>query len=1047
MYRILSLVLLCIVIPIKAQLLDWAPEINYRSADNKLYWKNKKPYEGYWQQDVHYQIQAKLNDSAEFISGKMRLVYYNNSPDVLKEAYFHLYQNAVQPGSLVDELYNKNKVEHEFGQYESQNLGTRINTCKVNGKDVKFTVDYTVMKMQLPQPLPPGDSCVFEMNFETFFDRGSIRRRMKVYDHHGYKHFNGVHWYPRICVYDRKFTWETAQHMEHEFYGDFGVYDVELQLPEEYVTEATGILQNPEEVYPGDLRQKLDLSNFAGKPIDSQPSVITPKSGKYKSWKYHAENVHDFAWTSDPTYRIGEVEWKGIKCIALAQENNAGGWQPTAKFLAGVVATYSNDFGMYEYPKMVAADAADGMEYPMLTLDGGNFPGHRGLIAHEVGHNWFFGMLGSNETYRASLDEGFTQFLTAWSMKKLTGQNQRPSDVEYGTVYAGYLRDAIDGNDPSLNTHSDDFNNAIAHGGGYGHVYYKTATMLYNLEYVLGDSVFQNAMKHYVRKWKICHPYTEDFRNSITEYVKTDLNWFFDQWLETTKHVDYKIKRVSNKIGKNTIHIQRKGDMIMPVELLLTYEDGSKLEVVIPVSHYVKPGKAMAPLWTGWGTLRPDYKLELNNSIKLKNVQIDTSGRLADINRVNNTWKNRIKLRFDKENGPGNDIRGAYNLYARPDIWYSYMDGTRSGLKLSGDYAGRKHVFNAYAWAQTGGRLTKARNFAYWFDYRHQLRGKGEIVAGSRLISNVFIQNLGWEKQVAHGGRFSISFKSMKYEDPGYFYQKPQTGAALNAGYLPSQKIWSTGFNNTLNIGFKKNYAAWKHNGNWNLQLRSSLPWGDASYGYARFTWLNNVNLNKAVFKTRIFAQSGAGNNAPAESMIYAAGANPEEIQDNKIVRDWAAYTIGNQALNQQLGLGGGLNLRGFAGYSIPHLAGDTVRTFYRGNHGAAINAELDFTRILGRFSSFGMFSTELYLFGDAGIMAFDRNKSLYNSGILADAGAGIVLNVGSWYKLVPAKQRPAMRAVKPFSIRADFPLFVSAVPEGDENFKFRWTLSINRAF
>ena len=126
-----------------------------------------------------------------------------------------------------------------------------------------------------------------------------------------------------------------------------------------------------------------------------------------------ANNVHDFAFTTDPTYRISEVEWNGIKCIALAQEQNAHAWQPTAKFVANVVKTYSQDFGMYAYPKMVAADARDGMEYPMLTLDGGNWPGHQYVIAHEVGHNWFFGMVGNNETYRACLDEGFTQFLTA----------------------------------------------------------------------------------------------------------------------------------------------------------------------------------------------------------------------------------------------------------------------------------------------------------------------------------------------------------------------------------------------------------------------------------------------------------------------------------------------------------------------------------------------------------------------------------------------------------------------------------------------------------
>ena len=364
---------------------------------------------------------------------------------------------------------------------------------------------------------------------------------MKVYDHHGYKHFNGVHWYPRICVYDRKFTWETDQHVEKEFYGDYGFFNISLTLPNHYVVEATGTLVNKDDVLPAALRKQLDIANFKDKPIGSQPSVITEPNGSFKTWNFQAVNVHDFAWTADPTYRIGETTWNGIQCVAIAQENNAAGWQQTAQFTAKVIATYSRDFGMYNYPKIVCADAADGMEYPMITLDGGYYPSHQGLIAHEVGHNWFFCMVGSNETYRAALDEGFTQFLTAWCMRKLTKESQ----PELKRAFAGYMEDAIDGTDEVLETHSNDFHSATGHGGGYKHVYYKTASMLYNLQYYLGDSVFLQAMKNYVEQWKFCHPYIEDFRNSIIQSAQTDLNTFFDKWFQTNKSADYSIKRIT----------------------------------------------------------------------------------------------------------------------------------------------------------------------------------------------------------------------------------------------------------------------------------------------------------------------------------------------------------------------------------------------------------------------------------------------------------------------------------------------------------------------
>ncbi|MEY4003500.1 MAG: aminopeptidase, partial [Bacteroidota bacterium] len=146
---VLASCLLMAINGLSAQLLPWAKGNTYRSADNPLYWKNKKPYEGYWQQDVYYQIKADLNDVDETITGTLRLVYYNNSPHALSEAYFHLYQNAVQPGSLVDELYNKNKTPHIFGPYEKEKKGTEVFSVLVNGAAVDFNIDYTVLKTAL----------------------------------------------------------------------------------------------------------------------------------------------------------------------------------------------------------------------------------------------------------------------------------------------------------------------------------------------------------------------------------------------------------------------------------------------------------------------------------------------------------------------------------------------------------------------------------------------------------------------------------------------------------------------------------------------------------------------------------------------------------------------------------------------------------------------------------------------------------------------------------------------------------------------------------
>ncbi|MEZ4917421.1 MAG: hypothetical protein R2836_10615, partial [Chitinophagales bacterium] len=399
-----------------------APPNTFQSTENPYYWRNKKPYTDYWQQDVYYKIHATINEETDIIIGNEQLVYWNNSPDTLFEVYFHLYQNAFQPGSYYDNLYHNNGQIAKYGKYESAGLGTTIDDIKIDGATVKTTLDNTILIVHLNEPILPQSSVKFDINFKTYYDNGSVRRRMKFFETFGQKQYNGCHWYPRIAVYDKKFGWTTDQHLGREFYGDFGTYDVTLNFASNYIVAATGKLQNENEVLPKELREKIDIKNFKNKPWNATPSVIIPyKKGERKEWHFYAENIHDFAFTASPHYRIGEAYYipegtnDTITAYSFAQESHASGWQNAAEYTAKVLQVYSEDIGMYGYHKMIVADARDGMEYPMLTLDGGSDPGYRGLLAHEVGHNWFYGMVNNNETYRAFMDEGFTQFLTAWA--------------------------------------------------------------------------------------------------------------------------------------------------------------------------------------------------------------------------------------------------------------------------------------------------------------------------------------------------------------------------------------------------------------------------------------------------------------------------------------------------------------------------------------------------------------------------------------------------------------------------------------------------------
>ena len=218
--------------------------VDYRSSTNPLYWKNRKPFEGYWQQDVHYNIKADVNDSSDILTGSEELTYWNNSPYDISHVYFHLYNNAQNKNSYAADLYKNNDYNLKFGKYRSQNLGTTVDKIQINGEDLKTELDNTILKVYLNKPLKSGESVTFNLAFKTYFDKEAIRNRMKLFNSFGKKHYDIVHWYPRVAVIDRKFAWTTDQHMDHEFYGDFGSYHVEMTLPNDYVADGTGVLIN-----------------------------------------------------------------------------------------------------------------------------------------------------------------------------------------------------------------------------------------------------------------------------------------------------------------------------------------------------------------------------------------------------------------------------------------------------------------------------------------------------------------------------------------------------------------------------------------------------------------------------------------------------------------------------------------------------------------------------------------------------------------------------------------------------------------------------------
>ncbi len=1059
---------------------------DYRSSGNKYYWQNRMPDKAYWQQDVSYKINATIHEEDNRIEGAEDLTYWNNSPDTLYYVYFHLFQNAFIKGSHLHDLELANKVKPHMGKKEAAALGITTDEIKVDGQTVKTELDNTILKVYLPTPLLPGGKAVIKMSFNTYFDMGDTRRRMKMWNAWGFMHYNGCQWFPKVCVYDRMHGWDTYQHLNREFYGDFGLYDVTLDFPSNYIVEATGVLQNRQEVLPDALRAQLDIKNFAGKKWEEPPSTIVPYvKGERKKWHFVGNNVHDFAFTADPSYRIGTAYWHDVECVAIVQEPHAARWQNAPDYITKIIKTFSEDIGMYCYPKIVAADARDGMEYPMITLDGGAEPGYRGLFTHEIGHNWFYGQVGSNETYRAAMDEGFTQFLTAWGLRAIDGdvpyggkpkskyrrRFTEPTQVIDGTVLNRYTQEALNQTELPLNTHSDDFHSALGQGGGYGTVYFKTASMLYNLQYTLGDSLFKAALHHYFDQWKMAHPYFEDFRASVIQFTHVDLSWFFDEWFETTKPLDYGISGIHRLQGTDSVAIKlhRSGEMQMPLDFTVTAKDGTKSSYYIPNTWFEKQTAATTlPKWYGWGKLHPDYTAHVFAPGGVKHVQIDTTYRFADRDMVDN-YKSTglcirpqaIKVQLDGGLNAPMDRR-QYRLYIRPDLWWNPVDGIKAGVHFEGDYLFSLYKIDATIWWNTHALQEDAYKPAdgmsmfskydpvnYSFNYSSPITRnlpKLQLALNSRYLDGLWYHKGGLNWLVNDNNTLQLFAQTM-WRPNSYSYD-----------YLIDPQDWSSNAaqpNSSLNAAWAHHYNYFNGSGHYAFSFRAPMLTNAFDYSYAQLEAVNINYAGKLEVRTRVFGRYGMGNKIPYESALYMAGASPEEEMDNKYTRsvgfmptDWDGVSRYDVNHFEQ---GGGLNLRGYAGYFAPDERNGNQLEGYKGRSGAAANVEVGFENYMPWHPKHlgNLVHANVYAFGDAGVMELS-NFSLPNyylttpsstmwSSVHVDAGLGFAFTVKQW---------GVFEKAKPLTIRIDFPVFLNRPPYSNDQYAtLRYVVGVNRAF
>jgi hypothetical protein len=493
----------------------------------------------YWQQQVNYQINVRLNDQLHQLDAFEKIEYINHSPDTLYYIWFHLWPNAYSNRNtafakqLLKEPDGKRLLKSMKDTGAVFDLNFSVNDHKLVTSNHPEYND--VLKVFLDKPLYPGAKTIistpFKVNLPTYISRmGHIGKSYMI-----------CQWYPKPAVYDRK-GWHPMPYLDRgEFYSEFGNYNVSITLPSDYVLAATGTLQNQDELaYYKKLgtKNRLSRKNKAYKYQLKEP---------IKTIRYTCENLHDFSWFADKDFIIEYDSLllpSGKKIDVFAYHPSYGNklWDSAHSYMKEAVLSYSNWIGEYPYPLVQAVEgpknlSSGGMEYPTITLitsPNADSESLDAVIAHEIGHNWFYGILGSNERDHAWMDEGINSYYQFRYEAERYRSNSTfgyslPAELKRMDVdkflHIIYMYFAASGFETPIATASADFPNFEE----YARVeYIKAAAWMYQIEESIGKEKIDNAMKYYFDQWKFRHPYPEDFKQSLEEYLKTDLSILFD---------------------------------------------------------------------------------------------------------------------------------------------------------------------------------------------------------------------------------------------------------------------------------------------------------------------------------------------------------------------------------------------------------------------------------------------------------------------------------------------------------------------------------------
>jgi hypothetical protein len=583
-----------------------------------------RPGKGYWQQRADYRIEATLDPAARQLRGRETIHYVNRSPDPLPYLWLFVEQNICAPGSVTNQLDQPPLVflgsifDFSCKGFEG---GLTLEHVRLGLRNVATTVTGTTMRVDLPRPLAPGQFLDLDIGWRfpvPDYGAGRMGRDGALYEL--------GQWYPRMAVYDDVRGWNHEPYIGGgEFYLEYGRFDVALTVPADYVVGATGVLLNPAQVLTPTQRARLARARVSADPVAiitaeeaGQASRTRPAASGSLTWRFSAESVRDFAFGASPDFRWDASGYRKTLVHTLYRPS-APEWEEANRMVRDAVEYYSEQWYPYPYPHITSIEGPiEGMEYPMITFDprAPNREERQWVLAHELGHQWMPMVVGSNERLYPWMDEGFNTFIDLANAARYFKGTAYGDSIEVHPLHL-YPDHAIPGQEQPLISRPVEGHDLFWTG------YQKPALMMQTLRYeVLGKERFDHAFRQYLRAWAYKHPTPADFFRLMRDASGMDLDFFWRDWIYTTARLDQAVDSVGVADSVPKVFLSNRGTMTLPLEMDLTYADGSTERVRLPVE-----------MWN----LGARFAYRVRGGRAVTGVVVDPRGVLPDIDRKNNT--------------------------------------------------------------------------------------------------------------------------------------------------------------------------------------------------------------------------------------------------------------------------------------------------------------------------------------------------------------------------------------------------------------------------